>query len=137
MTTRHRAVTTRRRDAGLTLVEVLVAATLLAIFVAACASAFSLAARLQREATAIARRTAAFEPFVVAAGHDLASLSSCSALAAPSEAAVCRLEAAHCRVATGVLRCDGGGLLRVRIAWREADGGPAGAPLEAWAEGTP
>ena len=144
MRTHPGTVSRTARQAGLTLVEVMIAAALLAIFVAACTAAFTLAARLQREATAIARRSAAFEPYVVATGPALSALAPCSAKVPDASAGdasgaggatgvVCLREVDTCRIVAGALRCDGGGLWRARLAWQDPSEPGDAVLLEAWA----
>jgi len=130
--------------AGFTLIEVLVAATVLTLFVLASSAAFTTAARLQVRAKRLAARTSALERFVVAAGPVLAALPDCVSGVPESESpSACIVTRERCDVAhaTGTLSCAGGPLIRAQLRLAERSGAEQGAEvsagqgwhLEAWA----
>ena len=123
------------RPAGLTLVEVLVAIAVLAVLSTAASGVLIGAARLQAAAATTTARVAVLDGYLLAAGPRIEALSDCPAPSdlsedASTEPVACRVDARRCRVESGSVRCDGGGIVRSRI--RVLAGGRLGPTLEVW-----
>jgi prepilin-type N-terminal cleavage/methylation domain-containing protein len=130
--------------AGLTLIEVLVATALFALFAAVAASGLITAVRLQADALALSARSAAFEPLLLAGADALDDLPFCPGTAGPAPAAapgpdpsVCRRADERCDRVAGTVVCDGGPLRRVRLALAGDGAAASGWEVVAWSRVVP
>ncbi|MEX2501643.1 MAG: prepilin-type N-terminal cleavage/methylation domain-containing protein [Trueperaceae bacterium] len=126
------------RSAGLTLVEVLVAAAVLVIVSTATVGLLLAALRLQRDAAATEERVEGLRSEAIVVWRAGAAPSGCpSGSADPgadaSDVGPCLLSSVRCVVdAAGGATCAGSGpLLRTEVAWRRA-GQVEGTPLRVW-----
>jgi prepilin-type N-terminal cleavage/methylation domain-containing protein len=117
----------KRAADGLTLIEVLVATTVFAIFLSATASMLTLALRLHGEALRTHATTTALDPHLIAGAATVAALTPC---ADPPEAVadrdsapsprwdVCAAWIERCSIVAGSLACGDGDLVRAALRAR-------------------
>lgn len=124
---------------GLTLIEVLVACTVLAVLGASAAGLLTAGARLQAHAARRSARTEALAPWTVPGARPATRLPSCDTARATAEApAACVRVRRRCRLAATSVACDGAGALwRLDLDVVDANGLPlpaGAAPLRVWTE---
>jgi prepilin-type N-terminal cleavage/methylation domain-containing protein len=122
---------TRRGSRGFTLIEVLVALSLLGVLSAAVSGALVTGLRLQAQAARTAERTRLLAPYAVPGGPRVDVLPACREVAGDGPAMACVRATAACQPLAGVLACGAGGELR-RTALDVAPGHGARPPLVVW-----
>jgi prepilin-type N-terminal cleavage/methylation domain-containing protein len=118
---------------GFTLIEVLVALSLLGVLGAAVSGALAAGLRLQVQAARTADRTRLLAPYAVPGGPPVGALPACGDVAGDGPPVACVRAWTACDLAAGALSCGGGGgsdLLRIELDVAPASGGPR--PLVVW-----
>lgn len=122
---------TRHHRRALTLIEVLVALSLLGVLGAAVSGALVTGLRLQSQAVRTAERTRLLAPYAVPGGPPVDALPACHEARGDGPTVACVRATTRCDLVGGVLTCGGSGRLR-RIELEVVPGSGGHRPLVVW-----